>query len=699
MTFLKHLSISVKIGLGFGLVLLLFMITAGFAIVSLSGASGSFEAYRSLALETNQSGRVQANVLLTRLYAKDYILSQSEQSIARVNERQNASITLSADLQRLASSRSNRALAREIADEITNYGATFEEVTQFQGERDRLVRTVLDVVGPDLERKLSDLMTDSFAAGNVDAGARASAALRNLLLARLYVFKFLTDNSDDQANRVRAEFNAMRQNIASLTTALRSGSARQVAADIGAQTDTYVTAFDGVYDAISERNYRVRNVLDQIGPRVADSIEKMKLDVKSQQDILGPRAQTEIQRGEIVTVIISALALILGIASTLIIGRMIAGPIRSMTTAMSALADGDTSMDIRGADRRDEVGEMAVAMKVFKNNLLERERLKAQAEAEAAEADRLRRDTEEAERQRLKEEQARDQAEAAAQKKRSDMLDTLVADFDGNIRQSLGTLASAVDQLRATSTNMAETAEVADGEASMAASAIASASQGVQSVASASEEMDASISEISEQISTISQRMMQAAEKITGTVDQVETLSTTTQGISDVLNLINDIAEQTNLLALNATIEAARAGEAGKGFAVVASEVKALADQTARATGDIAKHIEDVQVHSRDTVNAVRDIGEQIQETNRVTATIAAAVEQQSAATSEISSSAQRASQGTMDVEGGISTLRDSVSDTRDGSAQVRSASDAISSQGVNLQSCINDFLRGVRAV
>jgi methyl-accepting chemotaxis protein len=164
------------------------------------------------------------------------------------------------------------------------------------------------------------------------------------------------------------------------------------------------------------------------------------------------------------------------------------------------------------------------------------------------------------------------------------------------------------------------------------------------------------------------------------------------------VELINTIAGQTNLLALNATIEAARAGEAGRGFAVVASEVKALAEQTAKATGEISQQITGIQGATRESVEAIKEIGDTIGRMSEIASTIASAVEEQGAATQEIARNVQQASQGTQEVSSNIIDVQRGAGETGAASAQVLSAAQSLSNESGRLRSEVSRFLSTVRA-
>ena len=270
--------------------------------------------------------------------------------------------------------------------------------------------------------------------------------------------------------------------------------------------------------------------------------------------------------------------------------------------------------------------------------------------------------------------------------------------FEANVKTVVDAVTASATQLQSTAQSMTATAEETNRQASSVAAASEQASANVQTVASASEELSSSIAEIARQVAESSHMSNDAAEQARNTNTQVESLAAAAQKIGEVVNLISDIAEQTNLLALNATIEAARAGEAGKGFAVVASEVKSLASQTAKATEEISGQIGSIQTATTDAVAAIREIAKTIESLSEIASTIAAATEQQGAATQEIAGSVQQAASGTTEVSNNIAGVTQAASEAGASASQVLDAANGLTQQSDNLRAEVDRFLGEVRA-
>jgi methyl-accepting chemotaxis protein len=373
-------------------------------------------------------------------------------------------------------------------------------------------------------------------------------------------------------------------------------------------------------------------------------------------------------------------------------------PLAGMTGAMRRLADKDLTVNIPALGQADEMGAMAASVDVFKQSLIEGERLRAAEVAAQAEQQRLR-----AEQDRLKaeQEQLRAQQEqervAAEARQRQAMLD-FAADFERGVGGVVDAVSSAATELQATARSMAETAEETAREAQSVAVASDQATANMQTVAAAGEQMAASIQEISRQVSLANDISGKAVHDAQATDAQITSLSDAAARIGEVVTLINEIASQTNLLALNATIEAARAGEAGKGFAVVASEVKALASQTARATDEIAQQVATMQAATEHSVTAIKAIGGTIASISQASGAIAAAVEEQSVSTREISANVQQAARGTEAVSHGIGGVNQAASQTGAAAAQVLGAAEDLARGAETLRRQVGDFLAAVRA-
>ena len=360
---------------------------------------------------------------------------------------------------------------------------------------------------------------------------------------------------------------------------------------------------------------------------------------------------------------------IIAVIVAAMIGGKIVSPISAMTKAMLALSGGRQDIVIPATDYSNEIGHMAQSVEVFKNSMLESQRLAAEQAA--------------AQRQQLE---------------RGERMQELTRSFDRDVAAALGTVNHAVEEMERTAQSMAESAQSFCAGAEAVSAGAIEASTNVQTVAAATEELNASIGEIGNQVTMSTKVAEDAVSEAERTSNVVTGLAAATDRIGQVVTLIQDIANQTNLLALNATIEAARAGEAGKGFAVVASEVKSLATQTAKATDDIAAQIRQIQESTQGSADAIAQITSTIGRVSEISTTIASAVEEQGAATQEISRNVQQASAGSTEVANNITGVTLASQQTSAGSIQVLSAASELARNGALLQQQVSEFLFQVRA-
>ena len=410
------------------------------------------------------------------------------------------------------------------------------------------------------------------------------------------------------------------------------------------------------------RNIRIQ-IEDFADKRITNNAHEMDQNIKDIDEVID-HTISEILYVSIIGISFSLLLLYL------MVRFMVVRPIISTTDAMKSVADGNLDTEIKGAERKDEVGKLAQALLIFKENALETRRLTA--------------------------EQERMKAQAAADQKAA--LNKMADEFEQSVGGVVTLVASSATEMQHSAQTLSASAEETNQQAAAVSAATTQTSANVQIVAASAEELSASINEISQQVQQSNKATLEAVDQVRKTTATMSELSEVAQNIGQVVDLIRDIADQTNLLALNATIEAARAGDAGKGFAVVAGEVKALASQTASATNEIAKRITDIQNAANDATRAIDLIGTSIDNVNQISGVIASAVVEQQAATNEIAGNVQQASAGVDEVSANMTGVTQASGEVGSASTQMLGAAQELAVQADKLRTEVSQFLSTVRA-
>ena len=449
--------------------------------------------------------------------------------------------------------------------------------------------------------------------------------------------------------------------------------ARQALDDIGPALPAYIEAAKQMTDTAFVDNYAAQRSFDDFMKVFETLEEKMGATsdaIQHSAAVIQADIDSKTHSLFIILAVVITLSVIAVVGVLTLTARSVVRPVKAMTSAMGSLAAGDLSTEIPGRERRDELGTMAKALEVLKENSTRAQQLST------------------------------DQNQShAAQNKRAEALEQLCRSFDAEMSKGLSDVTTSLQTMQNAVTSMAKSAEETAGEAGHANEASAQTASSVGSVASATGELSNTIAEITRQVAQSNQIAGEAANQARQTNEQIKGLATAAEKVGAIVQLINEIASQTNLLALNATIEAARAGEAGKGFAVVASEVKNLASQTAKATDEIASHVGAIQTETQRSVSAIQSVAAIIEQINKITSSVATAVEQQTAATQEIVRSVDQASGGTREVTDSINTVVGAAGESRNAAARLTDVTSALTTQSQSLRTGVERFLANVKAV
>ncbi len=668
--FAGRIKVGARIYSGFILILSLLLALAATGHRALETAEDGFDRYAAIADRSARVTDIAMGVAHMRRNVATYSLSGDPKAAQQV---QGIQAELLPQL-KAATDAATRPDERRSMERMTAlfeaYTAHFAQLVRLRGERDTLVQEQMFPLGLKAREQMSAIIDGAMKSGDLEAAAFAGQAQEKFMQMRISGLRFLSTPDAALVDEVKTHAAGFAQFIRELNAHLTDPAHKDAAQEADFISGQYARAFEKIAKLSLDAHVHAFTTMAGVGREFAELTDQVVSAKAADRAAIMTDSKATMDATQAQSLALGGGAFAFGLLLAWIVARSIVRPVTGMTAAMTRLAGGDLAVEIPALGNRDEIGEMAQAVQVFKGNAIEKERLQ------------------------LAQEEQKQRADAERKAALRQMADT----FEAQVGVVVEAVSAAAVQLQGTSKQMAASATETSSQATTVAGASEQASGNVQTVAAATEELASSINEIAVQM----ERSQSVADRANGearhTSDLIQRLSENVASIGEIVALINSIASQTNLLALNATIEAARAGEMGKGFAVVASEVKNLASQTAKATEEIAGKIAAVQGGTTDAVQAIGSIARVITEMSQISSSVASAVQEQTAATGEIARNVEQAALGTQEVSRNIAEVEAASRETGRAAEQTNEAATELSRQGGVLRQEVRRFLDQVRA-
>ncbi|WP_192859579.1 methyl-accepting chemotaxis protein [Bradyrhizobium sp. DOA9] len=655
-----NISIRAKIMIGFAVVLLLSAVTMAGAWLGYEKILDGFGIYRVSMSESGYAREIDSSLSAYQSNARYFAIAGTREAEAAAEEARRQLERTMTVAKSETSTLSWQQSINELFEAYRAYTNAFNKVLALRSEIDRSGAMLAEQA-----RAIKAALTDARV-------LRGDADATGGLLDRFEVIDLLVMAELKRHNAATVQGATHR--LAAMKRLVEGGALRSLDA-VGEKTlsDRLVVYGEHVSRVVesAQETDRLVDGMWKLRHNLSGAASSLKRVALAEQAEAEKKTSEQIASGQSVVVMLALASIAIGLVLSFAIGRGIARPVIVMCGAMMELARGRHEIVLPGLGRRDEVGRMAGAVELFKRQAIER------TEREAAEIE--------------------ERSRSAAELRRSE-LSRFAGTFEAAVGDIVNDISTSARQLEAAASSLSRNAE-ATGELTNAVVGASRESAGsIQSVASAAEELSLSINEIRSQVRSSNVISESAVQQARDTDARIAALSEASHRIGDVVKLITAVAEQTNLLALNATIEAARAGEAGRGFAVVASEVKSLASQTARATDEIGAHIQGMQQATGESIAAIKTIAGTIGEISSISGSIASAVDQQTATTQEIARNAQHAAAGTGQVSTNLEQVNREATETGAAASAVLQSARGLTEASQRLRLELDSFMANVAA-
>ena len=674
MNILKNIKISYQILVAFSLIIFVIAALGVYSIVTVRTLDHDFNEFAEHVHALEAVGQISRNFSNIQLLSKEYIEHSNDDNLRKINIAHDEILKLIDKKISILHIKEEIEKLKEVRKLVEEYWEGFKKLSKDRREQKKVIDIELHKTGDKLQEKITlvykhlrkkELQTQTI---NTQIDIIQDAVV-HLLIARDHTNRFIYSGDEKEVKYALSEMARVRKDITAKEMETLDAEDQALLKDAIVQLDKYKKAMQHFIKLDLDVVRLQRDVMDKATDVILKDLKDIEKIATAAEKKIAKHVHEQVSTA-VVTATISVLAAIaFALILSLGLGRMISRPVRELSNAMKRIAEGDLDTEIPQEKRKDEIGEMLDALKIFQENMIKRHEIQRQQE----ESDRLK-------------------------IRRQEEVNQLVGIFGNTIKGVFEKVGRASNEISEKAAELKDVANSTSEQASLLNRDAGETASSVTTASSAAEELTASIGEIQSQADHSAAMTKDAMKKTENTSNKFTELLNATQQITSVVDLISEIAEQTNLLALNATIEAARAGEAGRGFAVVASEVKDLATQTAKATGDISEQVGNVQEMTKHAEDALSQINETIKEISEVGSSIAESVRQQQFATSEIAQSLDIVSSGAASVGQSVEVVLDSSNKNSSSAEGVKGQADLVSKESKELGEEVEIFLGALKS-